>query len=136
KNESKNNEILNAVSQNMDENGENVSVTEEVVVNKGKDVGNDCRLDCEGVLNGAQFVETNELNRDKSLNHEEVRECLDEGGNSVNNVKNVDCAEKQENKESSAGKQSEKGSMAWGSANGGIKLVDMIKGSKLDNKLM
>ncbi|GKA53168.1 zinc knuckle CX2CX4HX4C containing protein [Tanacetum coccineum] len=135
KNENKNNEELNVVSQNIMKSGENAFVIKEIVVNNGEDVGNDGRKDFDD-LNGVHFPKINELNKDKSLNNVEVRECLDEGCNSENSAKSVDCAEKQDNKDKSAGKQSENGSIAWGCAIGGIKLADMIKGNKLDNKLM
>ncbi|GKD78583.1 ATPase, F1/V1/A1 complex, alpha/beta subunit, partial [Tanacetum coccineum] len=105
-------------------------------VNNGKGLKNDGKKGFEGDLNGIQFPPINEVNKEKNLNSEENKECLDEGCNSVNSFKTVECTEKVNTGEEEVVKQSGNGDKTWGSGSGGVSLADLIKGSKLDNKLM
>nr|GEX24828.1 reverse transcriptase domain, reverse transcriptase zinc-binding domain protein [Tanacetum cinerariifolium] len=106
------NEKLSVNNQNTKNNGESDFVGKGIEINSEKGMGNDGKKGFDGDLN-------------------------DEGCNSENNsIKSVDCSEKVNNEEEEVVKQSGNGKIVWGSGSGGISLADMIKGSKLDNKLM
>ncbi|GJV35747.1 hypothetical protein Tco_1408224 [Tanacetum coccineum] len=120
-----NNDGKNQITKNTRESD---SVRKVNDVNSGKGLENDGKKGFEGDLNGIQFPPINEVNKEKNLNSEENKECLDEGCNSVNSFKTVECTEKVNTGEEEVVKQSGNGDKTWGSGSGGVSLADLIKG--------
>ncbi|GKA86412.1 RNA-directed DNA polymerase, eukaryota, reverse transcriptase zinc-binding domain protein [Tanacetum coccineum] len=107
-----NNEKLNgkAILLNIEEND---SVRKDFGETSGNDMGNGREEVFVGDLNGNQFPPIIEVEKEKSI-IKGNKKCLDK----------------------TVVKQSGNGDKTWNTKSGGLSLADLIKGSKLDNKLM
>ncbi|GJT68150.1 ATPase, F1/V1/A1 complex, alpha/beta subunit [Tanacetum coccineum] len=106
----------------------------------------------EGDLNGRQFPPINGFDVNENENNKEEKECLDSNSNSKNgngfSKDHVVIVEEGEVSSDNGHKmvntdvieemveKSVVGSQTWGSGSDGKKLADIIKGNKLDNKLI